>query len=317
MALCQQTKTSSQNLEAMEWYFGDRQCRSILFVDDVAGSVAGENWEVNVMDGEVLDANKDYVEKKYLFWLDNGVVAAPTPAADQTLFPITYTNGDDAATIAGLMIAAVQGDAALTKLLRVALADNSLVSVEYQNKFVGAVTTEVIANAPSETIAVEKVGYGGNLGSVATGGSTITTELSTLEIKDDQNGENLLDELITGITVTTAMTLAEMTTQRWKDLIGNVTGGVVTSGSDEIVGYGSAKLYSSLFDLGGILAGHPIRLPSTDRSGDISCLTAPKMTTINFSGTEVQGAEMEFKAYQDSRVDSKVNIWRRGDYTLL
>lgn len=317
MGLCQQTKTSDQTLEAMQWYFGDRQCRSVLFVDDVAGSIAGEYWDVNVMNGEEVDLNGDYVEKKYLFWLDNGVASAPTPAADQTLFPITYTNNDDAATIAGLFKAAVEGDVTLAKLLRVAYVSGSLVNVEYQNKFVGAITTEVIANAASLTFAIGKVGYGGNLGSVATGGSTVTTELTTLEIKDDQNGENLLDELITGITVTTAMTLAEMTSQRWEDLVGNVAGGVKEVGAEKLIGYGSDKLYSSLFTLGGILSGHPVRLPLTDRSADISCLTAPKMTTINFSGSEVQGAEMEFKAYQDSRVDSKVNIWRRGDYALL
>jgi len=41
------------------------------------------------------------------------------------------------------------------------------------------------------------------------------------------------------------------------------------------------------------------------------------MTSINFSGSEVQVAEFEFKAYKDLTVDEEVNLCRRGDYTLL
>ena len=73
---CQQTESSSQILEAMAWSFGGRECRSVTFVDDVTGSLSGQEFEVNTID-------ENGVEKMYLVYLDDGAAVAPTPAAGQ------------------------------------------------------------------------------------------------------------------------------------------------------------------------------------------------------------------------------------------
>jgi len=123
---CKQTEQSSQVLEAMTWYFGGRECRNVTFVDDVAGSLAGEYWDVNVID-------ENYAEKKYLVWLDNGVASAPTPAADQTLVGISYSNDDDAATIATAFKTDMEA-AGVEVLIEVTAG-----VAEYQNKFLSLI----------------------------------------------------------------------------------------------------------------------------------------------------------------------------------
>ena len=45
-----QAKRSNQVLEAMTWYYGKRHCRSTTFVDDVAGSLNGEYFDLNLTD---------------------------------------------------------------------------------------------------------------------------------------------------------------------------------------------------------------------------------------------------------------------------
>ncbi len=319
MALCSKTKSSEQQLEAMNWWFGGKHCRSVKFLDDTAGNQAGKYWDVNVLNGDSFDATtKVYAELKYLFWLDNGVVSDPVPGPGQTLFPIPYTNGDTAEDIADAMITAVEADVTLNKLLKVALMTDALDTVEYQNKFMGEVTTEVTSGATGLTFAIGSAGYGGYLGQVASGGSTLTIEHTFLEVTADQTGPTVLDELLQGTNCTVAMTLAEMTKTRWKNIVGKVFGDFVTPSVDnDVIGYGTSKLFKSSFDVVGYLVGHPIRLPASDRSMDVSILTAPKLASINFSGTDIQGAECEFKAYLDSSMDAKVNLLRFGDYSLL
>lgn len=302
MALCTRESSTEQTLEAMTWYFGEYHCRSVQFIDDTAGDQAGKSFDLNVI-------NESYVEVKYLAWLDNGVAAAPTPAADQTLLPISLTNGDTAETQATAF------ETALASLpVKVEVTGDV---VEVRNNFVGAITVEVNTNATGLTFAVGKLGFGGRLGQIAQGGATLTIDETVLEIKADETGETVLDELQTGIVATIAMTLAEMTSARWESLVANVSGGIVTITSNDIVGYGTDKLYKSKLNYAGYLVGHPVRLPFSDRSADLSMFTAPKMSTINFSGTDIQGAEFEFKAYRDTKVDAKINLVRRGDHSLL
>jgi hypothetical protein len=294
----------------MDYRFGNSQCRSVQFVDDVAGSIAGENWELNVIDGEQIDPlTQEWVEVKYVPWLDNGVAAAPVVAADQTLLPIPLTNNDTAETIA------LAYETALAALPVKVLVTGDL--VEVQNHFLGAITVEDNSGAPSLTFAIGKVGNGGYLGQVAQGGATLAIEETNIDLVSDNTGAVILDQIGIGVTNTLTMTLVEMTTQRWEDLVGNVSGDIVESGPDKIIGWGTSKLYQSKFALGGRLVGHPVRLPLTDRSADISMFTAPTLSSITFSGQEAQGAEVEFVALENRGVSNKVSLARRGDYTLL
>jgi hypothetical protein len=107
-----------------------------------------------------------------------------------------------------------------------------------------------------------------------------------------------------------------MTTQRWEDLIGSVVGNTVTIDSEDITGFGTNKLYKSMFLYSGRLVGHPVRLADSVVNEDIVMLnTAPKMNSINFSGASIQEAEFLFTAYKDANANAGINIVARGDHT--
>jgi hypothetical protein len=220
---------SNQVLEAMVWYYGKRHCRSTTFVDDVASSLAGEKWDLNVID-------EDYAEKKYLVWLDDSIVADPTPAAGQTLLPIVYSPGDTKETIAGLFVTALAS-------IDVLASDEGAGVVQIENKFLGAITDEDYTNAPSLTETVLILGKGGELGAVAAGGATFSSEQSVETITRDDEGEIPQDLISKGASYTIDMTLAEMTTANWQRLVGQSYGDEHTSGADNFVGYGTDKLY--------------------------------------------------------------------------
>lgn len=302
MALCTRTNATDQVLEAMRWYWGLRHCRTVTFVADVAGSLNGEYWDLNVIE-------EDYTEKKYLVYLDNGSTTAPTPASDQTLLQVSYTDGDSAATIAAAFVSA------LTSASIPVNTETTAGAVEVQNKFVGLITTEVYTNASNLTFSTGATGIGGYLGQ--TGSAELAIEESTVPLVDDAQGTTILSEVFTGITATISFTIKEMTTARWESLIGNVAGATKTISTNDITGYGTSKLFTNKFNYAGRLVGHPVRLANSDRSADICMkLTAPKMTSINYSGADVQEASFEFPGYKDSLASPEINIVARGDHSL-
>lgn len=300
MALCANSSSTNQVLEAMKWYFGKRHCRSIAFVDDTTGDQDGKYFDLNAISNE-------YSEVKYQVLLSDGTTTAIAGmASDVTLITVTYTSGATGATIAALAQTAIEAVAAVRTELTVA-------SLQVLNHFVGAVTTEVNTNAAGLTFSVGDIGFGGYLGQ--TGESEMTTTVNTVVLTDDAQGEVVQDEIITGTTVEMTLPIREMTTQRWQDLIGSVTGSTVTIDSEEITGLGTAKLYNSMFTYSGRLVGHPVRNPAATVNQDIVMLnTAPKMNSINFSGSSVQEAEFVFSAYKDANVNTGINLVARGDH---
>jgi len=302
MPLCKSSKSTDQRLEAMKWYFGARHCRKITFSDDTAGDQGGDSFDLNVIDSS-------YAEKKYLIWLNDGVASAPTPASDQTLIGVSYTQGDLAAVIAAAVEAQLIADSVEVRMELVG-AD-----LEIQNHFVGAITAEVIANAPDLVASIEKIGFGGYIGQ--TGESELTTTVEVVQLLDDANGTVPLSEVITGYLAEITIPLREMTTQRWEDLIGAVTGNTITIGSKDITGWGTKKLYNDLFSYSGRLIGHPVRLDNSNIDEDIVMLsTAPKMNSINFSGGSVQEAEFLFTSYKNANAPEEINLLARGDHSL-
>lgn len=300
MALCTQAKSTEQRLEAMRWYFGARHCRTITFVDDVAGALDGEYFDLNVID-------YNYSEKKYAVLLSNGTTTTISGLpAGTTEIVVTFTDGDSAATIAGLVETALASVEARTLLEGAVL--------EVQNWFVGLVTVEDYSNASSLTSVVGKLGFGGYLGQ--TDPVDMTTTVASVVLTDDAQGETPLDEIITGYTVELPLPIKEMTTARWEDLIGKVTGNTITIDGKDITGFGTKKIFQSLFQYSGRLVGHPFRNEATNIDEDIVILnTAPKFDSINFSGADIQIATFNFSAYKDANAAEEINLMARGDHS--
>lgn len=297
MPLCASANSTDQRLEAMKWYFGARHCRTITF----DSTSAGENFELNVIDIE-------YSEKKYLVFLDDGIAAAPTPGSGVSLITVDVSSIVDGEDVAIAVAAQLVSDSVEVR------TEQTGSGLDVQNHFVGSITTEVVSNAPNTTFEIGKIGFGGYIGQ--TGESELTTTIETVQLVDDAQGTVIQDEIITGYGAEISIPLKEMTTQRWEDLVGAVTGSTVTIDSQDITGWGTAKLYDSMFTYSGRLVGHPVRNEAAIISEDIVMLnTAPKLNSINFSGASVQEAEFLFTAYKDANANAGINLLARGDHS--
>ena len=129
---CTTTQRTEQVLEAMDWYFGARECRSTTFQNDTAGDQEDLYFTLNSID-------ESYSEQKYYVWLDAGTGTDPM-VAGATGIQVVYTSGDDAATIAGLAKTAIEaaGD------FRVTVSGDT---AEIENIFLGDITVEDYTNA--------------------------------------------------------------------------------------------------------------------------------------------------------------------------
>lgn len=294
---------SSKNdikLEAVSVKWGREECRKVTFVDDVTGSLDAEYWNLNTLD-------EDQVETQYVVWLDNG--SSVDPSGAKTGIQVTYSDDDTASVIAGLFVAALAA-------INVNVSQSGA-EVIYENKDIGAITVEDQSNAALLAFELLSVGIGGSLGSTAEGGSTLSIETQSVELKADQSGQIVLGEIYTGSTASVEMSLIEMTKARWETVIGSVTGDVFTpSAGTRLVGQGTSRLYKNLFDLGGKLILHPISLPASDKTEDI-CFwkSAPKPRSVSFSGQDIQGMEVAFTAYNDTSKPAAISLWSQGDYT--
>lgn len=307
MSICTETKRSEQKLDACQAFFGERHCRIITFITDIAGAQDGSYLDLNAID-------QLYEESKNVLWISTDTdTGAPSIASDQTLIPVEFVVADTGIEIATKVETAL--NALTPKLFKVERIGAVL---HIRNLFLGAVTVETFASAGDVTTSIGKLGFGGDLGAFASGGASMSTETIVEQIFADQSGEILLDEIIKGQTIAVEMTLAEMTQERWESLIGNISGSNVVINGNTLVGYGTGKLFQSKFQFAGMLVLHPISLALTDRSSDyVIHKTAPDMGSINFSGSEVQGGEFAFNAYQDKNINSAVDLFVKGDYTLL
>jgi hypothetical protein len=299
MALCSNSKSTDQRLESMRWYFGKRECRNFTLVETDADQ--GEYFELK-------SYSTSYEVESYVVFLDDGVATAPALSAGQTLISVSVADGDSANIKCLAIETAIQASSGLFR------TEVSGDSIEIQNAIVGEVESEDVSGIVNIVKAVGAVGFGGYIGQ--TGESELTTTIEVVQLLDDAQGTVIQDEIITGYGAEITIPLREMTTDRWQDLIGSVSGNNVTLNSKEITGWGTEKLYQSMFLYSGRLIGHPVRLPATNVSEDIVMLnTAPKLNSINFSGASIQEAEFLFTAYKDASAPSTINLVARGDHT--
>jgi len=283
------TSTNDIKLEAVSAKWGREECRKVTFIDDVAGSLTDEYFDLNVLD-------EDQVESQYYVLLSGTTPAVDPAPAGKTKIEVTYVDGDSASVIAGLFVTALGA-------LNVNVSQSGA-EVIVENKDIGKITEEINTNAPSLTFEVLASGLGGDLGKTAEGGSTLTIETQSVELRADQTGQVMLGETYTGSTANVSMSLIEMTKTRWETIVGSVTGDSFTPTSGtKLVGQGTSRLYQNLFDLGGKLILHPIRLAKSDKTEDITFWkSAPKPSSVSYSGQDIQGMEVEFVAYNDTGI---------------
>lgn len=247
---------------------------------------------------------------EFFVWYDLDASSVSPAPAGKTGIEVDVVTGDTAEDVASKTQAAIDAQALLQA--KVDPSDTSQVLIK---SFYGGPVSNAAADVDTTfDVVTVSSGLGGDLGKTS-GGAEVTMESTTVEIKSDQDGENKLDEVLTGNNVECTVSLMEMTPARWKTLVGGVTGDSYTpSGGTELTGFGSSRQYSSLFDLGGRLILHPSRFAASDRSYDITFFkAAPKPASINFSAEEAQLMEVTFTALADSDVAEAIRVMAFGD----
>jgi hypothetical protein len=286
--------------EASKIYWGKEQCRVVGLVDDVAGSLSGEYFDLNALD---IDGN----ETEYYVLLDNGSAVDPAPAG-KTKITVSYSDDDDAGTIASAMQVAVD---AITGFSAEVINTNEC---HIANDEIGAVSEEDQSNAGSLSFTNTN-GIGGYLGRTSEG-IEIAMETTVGEVKSNQTSEVLLDEIVQGQSASCTASFIELSKERLETLIAGAVGDSYTpSGGEKLIGGGSSKISQSLKTQGGKLILHPIRLADSDRSRDfVFWQSAPKPETINYSGVDLQALSCTFTAYLDDSKPEEINLYCIGDW---
>jgi hypothetical protein len=297
------TSSTSFLLSAANVDWSRRECTHANFAGITAASLDGDHFLIE------SPTSSGGAVGLYYVWFDLDAGSADPAVAGRTGIEVSIATGDSEATMATALAAAVEAVATFEGEVN---ATSPSVAV-LESQFGGSqATTADVDTSLSFTQSV--AGLGGDLGKTS-GGVEVGIDTTTVEIMADQDGNIALDEVQTGVTVEVTMSLLEMTPARWKTVVGSVSGDAYTpGGGTELVGFGSSRTYSSLFDLGGRLVLHPSRYPASDRSRDITLWkSAPKPGSVNFSGDSPQLMEVTFKGLIDRRIAEQISIMAFGD----
>jgi hypothetical protein len=297
------TREVPGRLEPSTVTWGRRHCRSILFVADVSSSLNNTYFDLNSTDSS-------FSEVKHYVWFNVASAGTDPAISGKTGIEVAIAANDSAITIAAAVKTAVD---ALTTKFKTSSVDGSG-SITIENLYIGPITDETDSGSAGVTYTVDLEGIGGNLGDT-TGGITFNMETSAVEIKSDQKGDYVLDEVFTGAALSMDMSLLEMTAAKWAMIIGGVAGDNFTpSGGTEVTGMGTDKTFKNATSFAGELVLKPLSTLAGDNSRNITFwLCAPVPSSINFSGTDVQAMSVTFKAYFDQTKNSKVNMFVFGD----
>ena len=299
--------TSSQTtflLSAADVSWGRRECYEIDLGAVVATGLDAKYYEVDALSSDFG------TNVPYYVWFDLDASSVDPAPAGRTAIEVDVVTGDTTADVAGKLVAVLEAHADF----RSKLSPGETTKVLMEGEFKGAVTDVSVDVDTAFTITRNREGLGSNLGKTS-GGVEVAMSTTSVQIKSDQTGEITLDEFLTGQTVEASMSLMEMTATNWKTVVGSVTGDSYTpSGGTELVGFGESRLYASLLDLGGELVLHPSRFADSDKSRDITLFkSAPKPSSVNFSGTDPQVMEVTFTALADGDVKEAIRIMAFGD----
>lgn len=287
------TTTSSINLEAAYIYWGKED---VVCITPATGLVGGESFKLSNQ------------EVKYAFYTTVDSVGADPAIAGYTSVEVAV---GAAYTVAEWNTAF---KAAVEALEFIADISTDGLSIKTATINIGA-PLEVVADVDTGfTFDNTVLGIGGNLGKTADA-IEASFDQTEFEVKSNQTGETLLGLLKTGSNATISPNLIELSLARLEALIGGGYGDTFSVNSETLIGDGSSKINADMGEYAGKLILHPVRLASDDRSRDfVFHKTVPKVSSLNWDGTDSQKMAVEFKALLKEEYDSSINLWSLGDW---
>lgn len=284
-------------LEAVSATFGKE---AVTTITPVVGKTGGEYFSIS-------SPTVDY----YMYITVNGSGADPAPAGKTSLGPAILPTSYTVANAVDAIITAVESTA---KFYATEATDG--LSLCLTALVPGVAKTAPGAGTSGFTIAEDTAGFSVDLGQTADG-IEISFEPTLFDVTANQTGTSVNDQIIQGFNISVSMGLIQLTTDKWQKVVGAGFGNVKTpSGGTEVVGFGTAKNFTSSFDYAGRLTLHPVRLASNVLTDDITIWKCvPSAESINYSGTDLQTMALTFNSLIDSNKSINVNLMVRGDST--
>lgn len=283
-------------LEAVSSSFGQE---AITTVTPVTGLVGGEYFLIASPDVEY-----------YFYFQVNSTGADPAPAGKTSL---GYADLPTSYTVAQAVALIVTGMTTAMLFYAEANSDNTALCIE--SLVPGALAAAPSAGDTGFTVAATRAGWNIDLGQTADG-VEISYEPTMFDVIPNQTN-TLADQIIQGFKVSVTMGLIQLNTEKYQKLIGAGLGNTKTpSGGTEVVGFGTARNFSSSFDLAGRLVMHPVRLASSVLTDDITVWkSVAKVSGINYSGADLMTMSLTFDALVDESKADEINLMVRGDST--
>lgn len=283
-------------LEPMNIIWGSREKTKITCVADVASSLGGKFFKLHT----ALDA------VKYQVWFDVGNLSvAPALLAGYTLLEVDIAANDSAATVAAALKAKLD-------TLTYFNSSQSSADVIVENNSPGKATLTSDGTAPTAfTFLRQKVSKGRDLGG-SQGGVEMAFEVNLVDVKADQTGEQILDQINNATNLSLSMTLTELTQENWELLLGEVIGEIITSGPDTFVGLGESKRFANMSKYAMELVLSPVNAPDKKRDHNF-WKVYPQIESVNFSGSDLSNMSVTWRPIRDTKKDNKYNLFMFGD----
>lgn len=287
---------SKIGLKPTDVFLGLRNKDEVTTVADVAGSLGGTSWhfESVALDGTLV---------QYYVWYDSGADVDPAPAG-RTAVLVSYSANDPATTIASL------SETALGAVGGFAVRRSGAV-LSLSNGAIAAQTSAADVDSGFGFVNLV-IGEKTDLGSL-NGAPDFSPSFSFVDVKADQLGETLLDQIQNGVNLEVTMSLLEVDSVKWSQIVGDVAGDKFTpGGGSELVGVGTSKRFNNMKQFSKELVLKPAN--STDDLENLTIYNAfPDLTSITYSGTELHMMEVTFKAFVDTTKNNKINLYSYGD----
>lgn len=293
---------SNIKIEPCNVFWGKRKQFTVLCVADVAGSLNNKYFTISYFDS-------NYVEKKVAVWYDiNTAGVQPTVSGATSYVKVSGATGASAATLADATMDALLLVAGVFASITLSTATLTVTLLQF-----GPVTAPAIGDS-GFTITSVVVGFGGSLG-FTTGGVTLNFSKSFVEVKADQFGDQKIDDILNGVSAEVEMTLQETHLLNLRALIGNTWGAEVTPNTGTLtVAAGTAKNFSNMRQYACQLILKPVSAVD-DTNSHCFWLAFPDVSSLNFSGTDLQQMPVKFSTYRDNSKVATANIWVYGDHT--
>lgn len=268
----------------------------VTTVADVASSLDGKYFLIQSGSGA-----------GFYVWMDIGAAADPAPSG-RTGIPVTVSPNATAATIAGLVSAAVTANANF-----------------YATVSGTVVTIECVAKGDAGDFADVDTGFSFqqctdgldlDLGLID-GDIEVGFEETNFEVTAHSKGLNILAELRQANNVTLGFNLLESDSEKYKAIFKSTVGGADTpSMGTEVYGIGSSRQGSNTFVQARRLVMHPVSKAANDYSEDVCVWKAyVKPETMVFSGENPKTLSLTVGNYLDDSKPEEISRIAFGDWT--